>query len=320
MPRLLIAVAIACAMPLAAGIWPEQLWDLKRSAVKSVTPPDLPVWQEYGLEAAEQAEYPGFKATGYRLKDPTNALAVYQWLKPAGGRQTKLEKIGVEFDNRVFLLKGNYVLDFDGRLPTQQQLDILHVQLARLDQSALPSLPGYLPATGLVPSSERYIIGPTSLDKFLPGVAPSVAAFSSGAEGQLAAYQSPKGPVKLAIFSYPTPQMARERAVEFQKIPGTVVKRTGPLVALTLGSPSADESERLLAKVNYQATVTLNEAPAGPPQNPGDMLLNIFILIGILVAFTVFAGVGYAAIRIGWRRLTGQPDDEPMVSLRIGEK
>ena len=40
-----------------------------------------------------------------------------------------------------------------------------------------------------------------------------------GAEAQFGQYQTPKGPLKLIIFDYPTPSMAREQAVEFQKIP-----------------------------------------------------------------------------------------------------
>jgi hypothetical protein len=300
-----------------AAIWPEQLWDLKRSAIKVMTVPDLPVWQEYGLEAAEQAQYPGLKVTGYRLKDPTSALAVYQWLKPAGGRPTALEKTGVEWADRVFLLKGNYVLDFEGQRPTQQQVDILHVQLPRLDQSALPTLPSYLPRGAVIPGSERYILGPVALEKFYPGMPPSIAAFSLGAEAQVASYATPEGKLQLGIFAYPTPHIARDRALEYQKLPGAVVKRTGPLVAILLQPANPDEAEKLLAKVNYQVSITLNEKPTGIAGNPGDLLISIFMLTGILLGFTILGGVAYAVVLRSWRRWTGRPEVEPMVTLRI---
>ena len=40
-----------------------------------------------------------------------------------------------------------------------------------------------LPADGLIPNSERYILGPVSLDRFEPRIPPSVAAFHLGSRG-----------------------------------------------------------------------------------------------------------------------------------------
>ena len=94
-----------------------------------------------------------------------------------------------------------------------------------------------LAAEGLIPNSERYILGPVSLQRFVPPIAPSVAAFHFGAEAQSGQYQTPKGKLTLAIFDYPTPNMARERYDEFAKIPGAVAKRAGSLVAVTVQPP-----------------------------------------------------------------------------------
>jgi hypothetical protein len=302
------------------AIWPEQLWEHKRSAIQPATiaPADKPVWEEYGLEAAEEAQYGSWKGVGYRLKDPTSAFGVYEWLKPSGAQSSPLEKYAVQTPTRAFLLKGNFVLDFVGRVPTQQEVDILHVQLARLDQSALPTLPMFMPA-GLIPGSERYVVGPASLAKFESRISPSTAAFSMGAEAQLARYPTPKGEANLAIFSYPTPHIARERVTEFQKVPGAVAKRSGPLVAVTIGAPDADEAEKLLAKVNYQATITWNEKPPAQEPSAAALFLGIFVNIAIIAAFAVLAGVAYAGIRVGWRKLRGRTEvDEAMLTLNLG--
>lgn len=304
--RCILAFAFfVSVLPAKAGIWPEQLWEYKRTQLAQVKVEAQPVWDEYGLEAAERAEYGSpkgkFAATAYRLKDPTSALAVSQWLaKPA-------ERLG------------NYILVFEnGFTPDKQTHDVLQVQLPKLDQSPLPTLPDYLPANDVISASKRYVIGPVSLAKFEPRIAPSVAGFSMGAEGQLAKYRSPAGELNLAIFAYPTPQIARDRAPEFQKISGAVVKRTGPLVAVTIAPPNADEAERLLAKVNYQARLTWNEKLPKPEGNMGDLLIGIATLVGALIGFTIFAGVGFAAIRIGWRKWSGRgPEEDEMVTLHL---
>ena len=112
--------------------------------------------------------------------------------------------------------------------------------MVQVDTTALPALVTSLPTEGLVPNSERYITGPNSLQKFDPGVSPSVAAFHYGAEAQLGVFHSPKGDITMAIFNYPTPQIAMQKESDFRNLPGgPVVKRTGPLVAVVLASLAA---------------------------------------------------------------------------------
>src|SRR5262245_33407851 len=119
--RLIVTLFFTLASSLFGAIWPEQLWEHKRTAIKPVeiAPADRAVWEEYGLEVAEEAQYGSWKGIGYRLKDPTSAFGVYQWLKPAGAQPSQLEKFAVQTPSRAFLLKGNFVLDFVGRVPTQ---------------------------------------------------------------------------------------------------------------------------------------------------------------------------------------------------------
>ena len=90
-----------------------------------------------------------------------------------------------------------------------------------------------------MPNSERYILGPDGLAKFAPGIPPSVAAFHLGAEAQVAAFRAPAGEIRLAIFDYPTPQMAIQQYDGFAKLPGMMAKRSGPLVAVVLPEPTA---------------------------------------------------------------------------------
>jgi hypothetical protein len=111
--------------------------------------------------------------------------------------------------------------------------------------------------------------------------------------------------------------MARERAVEFQKVQGALVKRTGPLVAVVLSPPDPDEAERLLAQIRYQATVAWSEYVPSSRDNIGTLIVNIFILIGFLLVFGVVAGVAYGGVRTFRRnRSGGEPD--ALTSLHLG--
>ena len=86
----------------------------------------------------------------------------------------------------------------------------------------LPTLPGFLPAAGLRPNSERYIVGPSTLAKFYPGISPSLAAFHLSAEAETATFGKDGG-IQLAIFSYPTFEIARSRLpLAYHSLPGTL--------------------------------------------------------------------------------------------------
>ena len=89
--------------------------------------------------------------------------------------------------------------------------------LRNVDTTVLPILPANLPAQDRVANSERYIIGPASLAKFIPAIPPSVAAFHYGAEGQLGVFHSPKGDMANGDFQLSD---AADRDAEGARIQG----------------------------------------------------------------------------------------------------
>jgi hypothetical protein len=126
--------------------------------------------------------------------------------------------------------------------------------------------------------------------------------------------------MKLAIFSYPTPQIARERLVDFQRISGAMVKRAGPLVAVVISPPNADDAERLLALIRYEPAITLDERVPTARDNIGNLVINAFELIGILLAFCVVAGLSYGGVRTIFRRGAATGEAEPMITLHLGDR
>src|SRR5262249_6764460 len=141
-----------------------------------------------------------FTLTAYRLGDSTAALAAFNWQRSPKSTPSKLAAMAVETADSALVADGNYLFSFTGHRPEPAEVAALAQSLRNVDPTALPPLPSYLPAEGLVPNSERYVLGPASLAKFNPGIPPSIAAFRYGAEAVQGTYRMGKGEAILAVF------------------------------------------------------------------------------------------------------------------------
>jgi len=323
-PLLALFLSASALAPARAAIWPEQWWEYKRTSIEKVTPDDVMVWREYGLQEAEKATYDDgkvkFTATGWRVTDSTAAMAVFQWKRPFAWKKSELSELAVENGSNAYFTFGNYIISLEGHIPDEEKRQILFVQLPRLERGPLPVLPSYLPPEGLEKGTERYVLGPVSLERFEPRVPPSIAAFHMGAEAQIGRYPSAQGQMTLAIFSYPTPAMAKKQVVQFQKLTGVLAKRTGPMVALLIGGTDADAAERLLARVNYQASVSWDETSKTPEPNMGDVILNAFIFAGVMILFILGVGMVIGMTKVFGRKYLGwEKEEDAMLTLHIDD-
>ena len=307
----------------SAAIWPDAIGAFHRTAATASALTDRALWNEYGLKESETATYENgkdkFTATVYRLQDTTDSLAAFYWQRPAAATPSDLANLAVETPKGVLLVRGNYLLSFQGYKPAAAELAPVLDGLRDVDSTQLPTLLGFFPSQGLVANSERYVTGPAGLQKFVPGIAPSLAAFHLGAEAEIGAFGTPKGNMTLAVFNYPTPQIAMQKEGDFRGLAGAVAKRSGPLVAVILSPPDADAAERLLAQVRYEAQITLDERVLKPNDNAGVMLINIFVLTGILLVFCIIAGLfvgGFRTYLLHGRK--GRAAD-PMILLHLEE-
>ncbi len=276
MSRCLI-IAVVFAASAYAGIWPKRLGDreLKSSSVPpSITDQDQ--LAEYGYDTEEQADYSTFQVDAWRFKDATGAYAAS--LKPS---------------IKGYIRVGNYLVACAGKcpkdLPQLADAGLLHVSHA-----AIPTLSTYFPAKGLLPRSERYILGPVGLKADGPEIPAAAVNFDFGTEGEIAHYRTPAGPVVLGVFSFPLPSMARQQLPQFQKFTGATAKRSGPLIAVAIGPTSA--SAKLLESVSYQGIVEENEKPPEKPlelkpESAGKMVLAILTLAGLLLVFCLLSGL-----------------------------
>jgi hypothetical protein len=297
-----------------------------RKNVVPLNPEPTAVWKEYGLQEAEKADYTSktgsFTVTAYRLPDATAAQAAWQMLRPSNAAAAAETKLAARSGNSLLLVLGNYVLQFDGFVPQEETLNQLILHMPRYDSSSLPALTSFMPADGRVPNSERYILGPASLEKILPGLSPSLVAFHFGTEGQFARYRTKEGEVEMVILSYPNPQIAKERLTAFSGEQGLVVKRSGPLLAVVTKSPHPDAAERVLSLVRWDVNVTVSQRLPDPKgDNIGVLIVNIAKFSGLLVVFSVIAGAAFAGFRLLSAKLSGEKPGETagVLSLHLDE-
>jgi hypothetical protein len=293
-----LLTGLLTAGSLTAAIWPEHLGPYTRVSAQQVQGSAL--GPEYGFKNAEEADYGTFKVTAAQYNDPTGAYAA------------SLEAPSTQV--------GNYVVTCLGKCP--KNLAALLESLPQVSHAPLPVLRTYLPPQDLIPNSERYILGPAGLKNFAPQIPPGPAAFQFGTEATLGHYRTATGEATLVVFSYPTPQIARQRADEFRRLTGITVKRTGPLVAVVPPPIPADSAQRLLNGINYQASVTRDEQPpiVVRPASVGNMLIAIFKLSGIVVAFCVLSGLVFGVFRFMSRQFGDPNAQEAMISLHLSDK
>jgi hypothetical protein len=319
MKRLLLALVVPVLC--GAAILPDAIGPYHRTSTLQPVLQDRPLWIEYGYKGGESAVYEDgkskFTATMWQLQDTTGSLAAFDWRRPVKATPSNAAKLAAETPDSLMVVHGNYLLSFEGYKPAKEELDAVTGALNNVDQTSLPTLASYLPSDGLVPNSERYITGPAGLQKFDSAIPPSVAAFHFGAEAQLGTFRSSKGDSVLAIFNYPTPQIAMQKLPDFEKLPGAVVKRSGPMVAVMLSPPDPDFAERLLGQVRYRAEVTRDEYVPTKRDNIGVLVLNIFILTGILLVFSLVSGLAVGGFRAFMRRGRRGEEADAMITLHL---
>jgi hypothetical protein len=281
---------------------------------------DQALWTEYGLVHAGTLQQGQLKITTYEMKDPTGALAAWEWQRSPSGKTCDLTPACNQDGNRTVASDVNYLLVIEGAAPRKAQVSEIINALPNKRDSSLPAILTFLPQHGMGANSARYILGPASLGAFAPELASTKPGFENGAEAQVADYRIGKEekPVRLVLFYYATPEMARIHTANFKRLPGLSVKRSDVLVAVTLPPATREQSDTLLSRVQYEAKITWNDSPPPSPIKPLYQLFwNIIYLSLILAALCLVAGLFYAGMRIYRRRYGTLEANEAMTTLHL---
>ena len=106
----------------------------------------------------------------------------------------------------------------------------------------------------------------------------------------------------------------------FQKIAGVLAKRSGPLVAVIVSPADLDDAERLLAQVKYEPAIIWSQKIPEPQGNPGDLLMGIGVLSGVLIVLSLLFGFFLGGFRVALARFGLGSARETFTSLHLGKK
>lgn len=330
MIRLLLpALLLAAPWTAAAKLLPEALGAFVRGPLETYDPGEGPLYEELGLEQAESAVFrtpSGQEATvtAEQFYDDTGAFAAFGWEKSAKGVYSGYGERSWTDDESTLIHFANYVVRISGDLPLDDHIELMLAFFPRVRPTADPPVLSFRPRASLRPGTERYILGPVGLAKLAPEIPPSTAGFHFGAEAHYAEYETEGGPLRMLLFSYPTPQMARVQVDEFYKLENVVAKRSGPMIAVVAAPYSADEAERLLSKFRYVAEVTMDYTGAKKPLTLAEIVLDTFVLVGVLAGLCIVGGVfvagaRYLAGRVAPSSIFAAPEGAGMVRLGLDE-
>ena len=254
-------------LPASAGPWKSnQVEELTPQALEKLSATTAPILREYGLTGAERAVYESggrhLSATLYRMRDSSAAYGAYTFLRTPDMVAFDLGDKSAAGGTRALVVVGNLLLDVEQASdlprggsesskvdapPEASFLIGLKALVASVapaaEKTAYPGLDEYLPPQQLLRNSDRYLLGPAALERFLPrtnlqanrfpNTVPNTGTrdgspsstptidwigFADGAEAELALYQIHNEPVALLLVQYPTRQLAAKHLEALGKL------------------------------------------------------------------------------------------------------
>ena len=319
----LFLLFVALLPASAQGVLPQSFAGLTAGATLASTigfkdPTTEAVSREYGIVSVEKVAYSRGKdalnVSLYNMKDPSGAYGLYSYLRSPEMAHAEPGDHSVISRERALLLDGNLVLDVNGTdLPkVGKDLNALVAAVTpKAEQGPLPSLSEHLPVKGFVDRSDKYVLGPVTLNEVFPVSADDWLGFSHGAEAEVAKYKVNGRDMALLIADFPTPQVAQKRLVDLQQLyhlnpknpdansSPLFAKRSITLLAIVSGAKTQAEADELLAQVASASEVTWNE-PTFQFKEPsiGAMIVGSIIGAGVLCMFAVVAGIAFGGFRL----------------------
>jgi hypothetical protein len=327
-------------------------WQMQASAQTSTDPAaadaaNPEVLKEYGFTDFASATFSrddGRKLTirAARFADASGAYGAFTYYKQPEMLNEKIGDQASSLNNRILFYRGNVLVDavFD-KLSVMSAAELRElagdIPLPQGGARNLPSLPTYLPKPGYVKNTAKYVMGPMTLNKLGSPLPVEMVDFAAGAEVVEGTYHGSGGEGTLMLISYPTPQIATEHLRRIQAahqpnaqtgLDGSVglgsfaPKRSGPIVAVAAGTFSQSDAESL-ASIHYDADVTWNENTFfDKKNNVANLLWNVVLLCGALMAITLVAGLAFGGVRVALRRFLperSQSVEQEFIALNIDE-
>ena len=327
---------------------PAPAWHLVRSqpaAVEAVREwgGDPAIEREYGVKTLEHRTYHHGEQTAEvvveEALDPSAAyglLTFYQTDLMAPAKEMKFTLLGPQ---GAQMARGRFFVRARLTNPSEvsaSQWQSLLVQIggAEPPSDELSRLPSPLPTKGLIPGTEKYLLGLEAARRVLPGFRSDLIGFPQGAEVRVGSYRVGKAVTTILAINYPTPDIARAR---FGAMKGFLEintdrgndsvygRRSGSYVLLVLSADSAKSAEEVLGLFQITSQVSWNER--APNEKAFTLQVARLVLANILLSCFVagFAVGGGLLIFLG-RRVArkwfpkwewADPDREAITTLKL---
>lgn len=306
--------------------------------------------KEYGVKSLEHRTYTLYPedesvdAIFEKAEDPSSAyglLTVYREPSMTTLKDLPLTEIG---KNSALMARGeNFIRITPHSGKPTREFDLTIRQLRSLITSVggkgpsaddLRRLPGALPGQGLIPGSQKYLLGTEAAHRALPSFPADLFGFDEGAEVRMARYRSGGSQVRVLAVTYPTPQIARlrfeamEKQLDLNKQRGqesVYGKRTGSFVILVLDANSTASADPVLDQFKTSGYITWNERYPGNKSvvmQMVELVLANLILTFILAGFAFGGGILWFASKVVARKwfpksAWGRPDDATIIKLNL---
>ncbi len=275
---------------------------------------DHTVDREYGAKSLEHRTYQlgnkSAEALVEETTDPSSAYGLFTFYQAGDMSALKGLQLAASDSRQCVMARGRYFIRVSLPAPPARQISDVEFRAlltliggTRDSTSAQATLPAAMPAAGLLPGSEKYLLGPEATRKVLPEVPTDLLGFGQGAEIQMGDYTAGKGRATVVAITYPTPQIARTRfailasalALNQDRGAGSNYgKHHASFVFLVLRADSASAAAKLMDHFNVSESVSWDQRYPGNENiwmQVVKLVLANMALVAILIGFCVIGGV-----------------------------
>jgi len=304
---------------------------------------DPAVEQEYGVKALDLRTYQLGKTRMQVVVEPApDATSAYGLLTfyqtPAMATEKGMQLAVGDADETLMARGSNFIRFLEGKNspPSESDFQALLVFVGGSTPSKNESkgLPSPMPSKGLVPGSEKYILGLEAAKRILPSFRTDLIGFEQGAEVQLGQYQTGKGTSTLVSISYPTPQIAQARFGALTNLVGlnqdhgensAYGRRHRSFVFLVLNAGNAGTASALMDQFDVTEGVSWDQKYTSERTFTMElvhMILAIFLLTAMLIGACIMVGVLFFlsrrfAAKFFPESQWGHPDDDQLIRLNL---
>lgn len=266
---------------------------------------------EYGVKKVEIRTYrkdnQSLQVIVEKTTDPSSAFGLLTFYQNESMQQEKGMKLTMAGPDQVLMARGPFFIRVlrpaKSRMSDEDFRSAL-ISIAGAAPSAkdMALLPPLLPPEGLIPGSEKYILGRVAEQKAVPSIPANLVGFHQGAELEAGTYRLNGQQATLILISYPTSQITRMRYKDIVK--GLGVNQKGgsgaifgkmkdTYVLLVQHAESKEVASALMNRLTIKQQVSWNQPPPGKPiaVQMVHLILGNILLVILLAIMAVFVGV-----------------------------